>query len=76
MLFVQLSLQTNDSLIYSVQNKKILSRCVIVCQEIECKGNIIKRDSVPSESISRKIEMGVGKLSEESRRVLVLLGHW
>ena len=75
MVFVQLSLQTDDSLIHSIQNKKVLSCCVIVCQEIECKRNIIKWDSIPSESISRKIEMGVRELSGESRGVLVLLGH-
>ena len=76
MVLVQLSLQTNDSLIYSIQNKKILSCCIIVCQEIECERNIIKRDGIPSESKSRKVEMGVGELSGESRGVLVLLGHW
>ena len=75
-VFVQLSLQTDDSLIYSIQNKKVLSRFVIMCQEIECKRNVIKRDSIPSESISGKIEVGVGELSGESRGVLVLLGHW
>ena len=75
-VFVQLSLQTDDSLIYSIQNKKVLSCRLVVCQEVECKRNVIKRNSIPGESIGRKIEVRVGELSGENRGVLVLLSHW